>query len=56
MPFVGLLVGLGIVGALMRRWIRARPVASPLPLGLPEAHASSEDQERLKRELEKFGA
>jgi len=56
MPFVGLVIGLGIVGALMRRWIRSRPVESPPQPGVPEPHASSEDQERLKRELEKFGA
>jgi len=54
MPFVGLFIGLGIVGALMRRWIRSRPAEAAPPL--PEPNASSEDRERLKRELERFGA
>jgi cytochrome c-type biogenesis protein CcmH len=62
MPFVGLGFGLALVFALMRRWIRTAgrqdgKTASEggelagVPSGQP---ASSEDVERLKRELERF--
>ncbi|OGT92200.1 MAG: hypothetical protein A2083_04135 [Gemmatimonadetes bacterium GWC2_71_9] len=56
MPFVGLGFGLALLGFIMRRWIRARPVE---PLGPPApagAEGSNEELERLKRELEKFEA
>jgi cytochrome c-type biogenesis protein CcmH len=55
MPFVGLAVGLGLLGTLMRRWIRSRPAESALS-GLPDDLATPEDRERLKKELEKFEA
>jgi cytochrome c-type biogenesis protein CcmH len=55
MPFAGLAVGLGIVGALMRRWVRSAPGRQVAPPEPPPVEASSEDLERLKRELEKFG-
>lgn len=56
MPFVGLAFGLALLGFIMRRWIRARP-AEPLEPVVPAgAQGSSEEVERLKRELEKFEA
>jgi cytochrome c-type biogenesis protein CcmH len=64
MPFIGLGFGLALVTALMRRWVKAArrqdgttarepgDLAS-LPSGQP---ASSDDLDRLKRELERFEA
>ena len=56
MPYVGLVVGLGLVGAVARRWFRATPKAAPPEPGAGTAAASPEELERLKRELEKFEA
>jgi len=56
MPYVGLAVGLGLVGAVARRWFRATPKAAPPAPGAATADASPEELERLKRELEKFEA
>jgi len=56
MPYVGLAVGLGLVGAVARRWFRATPKAAPPEPGAGTAGASPEELERLKRELEKFEA
>jgi cytochrome c-type biogenesis protein CcmH len=57
MPFVGLLLGLGMLGAVMRRWVTARsaPRAAPTITEAP-AGVSQEELERLKRELERFEA
>lgn len=57
MPFVGLGVGIAIVGLVMRRWIRARP-ATPIEAETPppEVGVDNEELERLKRELERFEA
>jgi len=56
MPYVGLAVGLGLVGAVARRWFRATPKAAPPEPGAAAAGASPEELERLRRELEKFEA
>jgi cytochrome c-type biogenesis protein CcmH/NrfF len=59
MPYVGLAVGLGLVGAVGRRWFRAMPKAAvpdaAAPGVAPDA-GSPEELEQLKRELEKFEA
>ncbi len=58
MPYVGLAVGLGLLGTVARRLFRARPRADAGPAApsiAPEA-ASPEELEKLKRELEKFEA
>ena len=57
MPYLGLAVGLGLLGAVGRRWFRAVPRAdasAAAPGGAPGA--SPEELEQLKRELEKFEA
>jgi cytochrome c-type biogenesis protein CcmH len=57
MPFVGLAIGLGLVGGVVRHWFHARQ-SEPGPetaAGAP-ADVAPEDLERLKRELEKFEA
>ncbi len=59
MPYVGLAVGFGLVGAVGRRWYRARPkpdAAGAAPGAASEGAASPEELERLKRALEKFEA
>jgi len=56
MPYAALAVGLGLVGAVARRWFRATPKAAPPEPGAGTAGASPEELERLKRELEKFEA
>lgn len=56
MPFVGLAIGIGLVGALMRRWIRMRAAEPAEPPPLPGVAASPEELERLKKELERFEA
>jgi len=58
MPYLGLAVGLGLLGTVARRLFRARPRAdagAAAPGVAPEA-ASPEELENLKRELEKFEA
>lgn len=55
-PFVGLGVGLGLVVGLMRRWIRARPVAADGAEPAAPDGVAPEAMERLKRELEHFEA
>jgi cytochrome c-type biogenesis protein CcmH len=59
MPFVGLGLGLGIVVALMRRWVRGRPREPVEPEAPPPTAlvgATPEELERLKRELDRFEA
>jgi len=56
MPFVGLGFGLALLGFIMRRWIRARPVEPLEPPAPAGAEGSNEELERLKRELERFEA
>ncbi len=56
MPYAALAVGLGLVGAVARRWFRATPKAGPAAEPGAEGGASPEELERLKRELEKFEA
>jgi len=58
MPYLGLAVGLGLLGAVARRLFRAAPkvdsgTAAP---GVAPGAASPEELEKLKRELEKFEA
>jgi cytochrome c-type biogenesis protein CcmH/NrfF len=58
MPYVGLAVGLGLLGTVARRLFRAAPkvdAGAAAPGVAPEA-ASPEELEQLKRELEKFEA
>ena len=58
MPYAGLAVGLGLLGAVARRLFRAAPkAAAGIPGGdaAPGA-ASPEELDNLKRELEKFEA
>lgn len=57
MPFVGLGLGLGIVVALMRRWVRGRPrepVGTEPPPPAAPGGATPGELERLKRELDRF--
>jgi len=58
MPFVALGVGLLIVGAWMRRWVRvSRPAPESDPSLRPPVPPSSQSElDRLKRELERFEA
>jgi cytochrome c-type biogenesis protein CcmH len=58
MPYVGLAVGLGLLGALARRIFHARPRdgGDGRPPGVGPDAASPEDLEKLKRALEKFEA
>jgi len=60
MPFVGLFIGLGIVGAVMRGWFRVRPrqpLEGEAPAEAGAAPTASDDEmQRLKRELERFEA
>ena len=57
MPYAALAVGLGLVGAVARRWFRATPKAgAAADAGAASGAASPEELERLKRELEKFEA
>ena len=58
MPYLGLAVGLGLLGTVARRLFRATPktdagVAAP---GVAPDAASPEELEKLKRALEKFEA
>jgi cytochrome c-type biogenesis protein CcmH len=57
MPFVGLGVGMGLLGLAMRRIVRSQRAE---PAGLEPApelpSVSSDDMEKLKRELERFEA
>jgi cytochrome c-type biogenesis protein CcmH len=58
-PFVALGAGLVLLGFIMRRWVRARPVeaaADTSPAPAPVGSASSGELERLQRELERFEA
>jgi cytochrome c-type biogenesis protein CcmH/NrfF len=58
MPYVGLAVGLGLLGTVARRLFRAAPKAdagAAAPGVAPEG-ASPEELEKLKRALEKFEA
>ncbi|MBI1722327.1 MAG: cytochrome c-type biogenesis protein CcmH [Gemmatimonadetes bacterium] len=57
MPFVGLGVGIAIVGLVMRRWIRARPATLiEVETPPPGVGVAGQELERLKRELERFEA
>jgi cytochrome c-type biogenesis protein CcmH len=56
MPFAGLLAGLGILGAVMRRWVMERAAREPQAEAEPVAGASPDELERLRRELERFEA
>ncbi len=61
MPFVGLALGLGLVGAFMRKWVRAAARSRPGVPGADEGGptvpgATADEMERLKRELERFEA
>jgi cytochrome c-type biogenesis protein CcmH/NrfF len=60
MPFVGLLVGLVIVGLVIRRWFRVRPKAplegAEAPEAAVDAAVTDDDLKRLQQELEKFEA
>ena len=58
MPFVALLMGLGVVSWLIKRW-SARAAATEAETARPTPHAprpESSDLERLQRELEHFEA
>jgi len=59
MPFAGLLVGLVLVGVLIRRWFRAAP-KTPLETGAAAGAATpgatDDDLKRLQEELERFEA
>jgi cytochrome c-type biogenesis protein CcmH len=52
MPILALIAGLGIVGAVLRSWLR-RGVGAPLPTPAVPAPRTADD-ERLERELEEF--
>jgi cytochrome c-type biogenesis protein CcmH len=52
MPILALIVGLGIVGAVLRSWLR-RGGGEPLPAPAVAAPRAADD-ERLERELEQF--
>lgn len=55
MPFVALVLGLGVVSWLIRRWsVRAAAVEVQTPR--PTPHAPPPELERLQRELEHFEA
>ena len=58
MPYVGLAVGLGLLGAVARRLFRATPKATDTatPGSVAPGTASPEELANLKRELEKFEA
>ncbi len=57
MPFVGLGVGMGLLGLAMRRIVRThRTETASLEPVTPAPSVSSEDMEKLKRELERFEA
>jgi cytochrome c-type biogenesis protein CcmH/NrfF len=59
MPYVGLAVGLGLLGAVARRLFRAAPKAAGAAApgaGVAPGAASPEELANLKRELEKFEA
>ena len=58
MPYLGLAIGLGLLGTVARRLFRATPkpdAGAPAPSVAPDA-ASPEELEQLKRALEKFEA
>ena len=57
MPFVGLGIGMGLLGLAMRKLVRTHraEAASAEPVAPPPS-MSSEDREKLKRELERFEA
>ena len=54
MPFVALVLGLGLVTWLMRRW--AHPTVATAATAAPVATAATDDLARLQRELEHFEA
>jgi len=58
MPFLGLAVGLGLVGGVVRHWFHARDgdASASAAAGGGTADVAPEELERLKRELEKFEA
>lgn len=56
MPFVGLGVGIGILGLAMRRLVKAHRAEAASAPDEPPPAVSAEDMEKLKRELEHFEA
>jgi cytochrome c-type biogenesis protein CcmH/NrfF len=59
MPFLGLAIGLGLVGGVVRRWSPGRDgeaAADVAPGAAPAGTVAPEDLERLKRELDNFEA
>jgi len=55
-PYLALAIGIGLVGAVGRRWYRALPRADAAAPPAATESASPEELEQLKRELEKFEA
>jgi cytochrome c-type biogenesis protein CcmH/NrfF len=58
MPFVGLGIGMGLLGMAMRRVVQRHRVDTAAAAGSPEVpvSVSPEDMANLKRELDKFEA
>lgn len=53
-PGLALLVGLVVVGAVLRGWYRGRTPVVEAPVDQPVAGLRAADEERLERELERF--
>jgi cytochrome c-type biogenesis protein CcmH len=56
MPFVGLGVGIALLGLAMRRLVRAHAAEAPAAAPVAAAEVTPQDLERLKKELAEFEA